>query len=117
MNWCKPHWDRLREVLKSKGLDSFGAQTGQEAAAELSHQLEEGVEKNFDPLLGSWARINKNMADGLMRMGRQAEVLQMKCPLCTLVEDKRPDLVEDWLDGVTEGARLYAVREGLLKTQ
>lgn len=117
MNWCKPHWQQLREVLKSKGLDKFGAQTSEEAMAEIQHQIEEGTEKGFDPLLGSWARINTKMAEGLNRMGRHKELLELKCPLCTLVEDQRPELVADWLEGVTEGARLYAVEEGLLKPQ
>lgn len=116
MNWCKPHWQQLREALKAKGLDGFGAQTGEEAAAEIASQLE-GNEESFDPLLGCWSRVNAAMAESLTSLGRGHEILQLRCPLCILVDDGQPHTVANWIDGVTEEARMYAVHQGLIKTQ
>ena len=114
MNWCKPHWAQLRQAIKDRGLDGFGAQSGEEAATEIASQIE-GNEEKFDPLLGSWSRINARMAESLTNLGRGAEILQLKCPLCILVEDGQPHLVENWINGVTDMAREYAVEQGLLK--
>lgn len=116
MNWCTPHWQQLRETIKTKRLDSFGAKTGEEAAAEIKSQLE-GNDERFDPLLGSWARINAYMAESLTRQGRGHELLQLRCPLCILVEDGQPETVANWIDGVTDDAHRYAVEQGLIKTQ
>ena len=113
MNWCKPHWDQLREAIRTRGLDRFGAQTGQEAVAEMASQIE-GNEESFDPLMGSWSRINARMAESLTNLGRGAEILQLKCPCCILVDDGQPELVAGWINGCTDMARAYAVEKGLL---
>ena len=114
MNWCKPHWDKLREAIKVRGLDKFGAQDGKQALEEIASQIE-GEEESFDPLIGSWSRINMNMAESLQRLGRGQEVLLLKCPLCILVEDGQPELVERWIDGCTDGAKRYAIEKGFIK--
>lgn len=114
MNWCQPHWTLLRETIKEKGLDQFGAKDAEEALNEIASQLE-GNEEKFDPLLGSWSRINAFMAESLTRQGRGGELLLLKCPLCILVEDGQPELVKQWVDGCTEDARKYAIQQGLLK--
>lgn len=107
LNWCKPHWDLLRAAVADRGLDKLGAQNAREAHAELVGQLE-GEQGNFDPLLGSWNRINLQMLEnvGLRAIGR--------CPLCILVEDGRPELVDNWINGVTDGALAYAREHGLV---
>jgi hypothetical protein len=114
MNWCQPHWTQLVQAVKDRGLDRFGAKTGAEVAAEMQSQVD-GNEETFDPLLGSWARINSRMAESLSNMGRGAEVLQLKCPCCILVEDGQPELVAGWINGVTDQAKHYAIEQGLLK--
>lgn len=111
MNWCKPHWDRLREIIKDKGLDKFGAQNAEEAHANMKSQIE-GGEEPFDPLMGSWTRINCRMLESPGCNGRILE-----CPLCILVVDGQPNLVEDWLQGVTDDALEYALEKGLVKKQ
>lgn len=116
MNWCQPHWTLLVEAVRVRGLDRFGARSGTEAAAEMQSQLE-GNDAKFDPLLGSWMRINNYMAESLQRQGRGAEILQMKCPCCILVDDKQPELVQRWIDGCTDDARRYAVEQGLIENQ
>lgn len=96
-------------MLKDKGLDGFGAKTGQDAAKNLVADLN-GEEAEFDPLMGSWARINLYMAESPGCNGRILE-----CPLCILVADGQPELVHRWLDGCTGEALTYALEKGLIK--
>lgn len=114
MNWCKDHWNQLRQALKDRGLDQFGAKDGHDAAAAIAAQIDGGEEK-FDPLLGSWSRINATMAESLTNQGRAGELLQLKCPLCILVEDGQPQMVANWVDGVSDQAKKYAIDQGMLK--
>jgi hypothetical protein len=110
MNWCQPHWNQLREAIAERGLDKFGAQTGEQAASDLKAQIE-GKTTDFDPLMGSWSRINQQMLESA---GLRALT---QCPLCILVEDGQPHLVKNWIDGVTDSALNYALKEGLIKQQ
>lgn len=103
MNWCKIHWDRLREIIKEKGLERFCSATPEGAAESLMDT------EKFDPLMGSWIRINSAMASSSNFNGRIGS-----CPLCILVDDGQPELVEDWLQGVTDNAFDYAVEQGLI---
>lgn len=110
MKWCQPHWEQLRAAVDARGLSHLGAQDAREAHREMVSQLE-GEPAAFDPLMGSFWRINSQMMEnvGLRLMGR--------CPLCILIEDGRPELVENWINGVTDGALEYAVQEGLVTRQ
>jgi hypothetical protein len=114
MNWCKPHWDQLRQAIKDKGLDKFGAQTGEAAAKQMADELE-GREHAFDPLMASWNHLNAYMAESLKRQGRGMELLQLRCPMCILVEDGQPELVDRWINGCTDDALSYAIKKGLIK--
>lgn len=114
MNWCQPHWDQLREAVRLRGLDGFIAKDGEQAAENMINQLE-GEDEVFDPLMGSWVRINLEMAESLTRAGRGHEILQMRCPMCLLVEDGQPELVQNWIDGCTDNAKSYAIEQGLIK--
>lgn len=110
MDWCQTHWNQLREAVRVRGLDKFGAQDSKQAHADAVAQLE-GEKTDFDPLMGSFWAINNQMLEdvGLYAMG--------KCPLCILVEDKHPELVSNWIDGVTDSALQHAVEQGLMKAQ
>lgn len=114
MNWCQPHWDRLRQALKDKGLDAFGAQDGKQAAQQMVAEIE-GREHAFDPLMGSWNHLNAAMAESLKKQGRAMELLQLRCPMCILVDDGQPELVENWIEGCTSEALKYALDNGLIK--
>jgi len=109
MNWCQEHWDDLKAMLKAKGLDELGAKSGQ----ELFQNIKQEVETNdaiFDPLMGCWSRINAAMVQSPGLNGRILD-----CPLCILVTDGQPDLVNQWLNGCTDACRAYAIEEGILK--
>ena len=103
MNWCKPHWDMLRKKVSDVGLDAFVPKDGKAAAKSL-------VNKEFDPLMGSWLSINTAMLQSPALNGRM-----LQCPLCILVDDGQPEMVGNWLDGVTKDALEYAINEGLVK--
>lgn len=113
MNWCQPHWDQLRAAIEIRGLSGFIAKDEYSCAANMRNQLE-GEDEKFDPLMGAWTRINGTMLknDPTPTMDRM-----MTCPLCLLVKDGRPELVENWIDGVTDAALKYAIDEGLVKMQ
>lgn len=114
MNWCQRHWDQLRQAIIDRGLDGFGAQNGEEAAKSMQSQLA-GEEEAFDPLLGSWTRLNLAMAESLHGQGRHDEIVKLRCPMCILIEDGQPELVENWINGVTDSAKAYAIEQGLIK--
>ena len=107
MNWCKPHWDRLREAIKLRGLAHLGAQTTTELAENLEKEFN-GKSAEFDPLTGCFWAINYRMLQdvGFYAMGR--------CPLCILVEDGQPELVDNWVNGSTDQALDYARENGLV---
>ena len=96
-------------------MDGLGAQTGQEATKQMKAELDGDGEEVFNLLLGSYWRINTKMTESLQSLGRGMEVLQLKCPLCILVEDGQPETVKDWINGVTDSAKIYAIEQGLLK--
>lgn len=114
MNWCQSHWDLLRQAVIDRGMDHLRAQTQEEATAGMTAELE-GDEEKFDPLMGSYWRINSKMNESLKSLGRTAEILQLKCPLCILVFDGQPEKVDDWVNGVTDDAKTYAIEQGLMK--
>lgn len=110
MNWCQPHWDLLKQGIKDRGLWKFVPEAKE--AHENIVEVLEGGEEAFDPLMGAWARINMTMAESPALRGRI-----MQCPLCVLLEDGRPDLVRNWVDGCLDQAAMYAVEKGLVQKQ
>lgn len=111
MNWCPPHWNELRAAIEARGLSKFVAPSGQAAMQNVEAELA-GEEPAFDPLMGSWARINSYMLQSPALRGRV-----MQCPCCILVEDGQPHLVQNWINGCTDDALKYAVEQGLVPTQ
>lgn len=105
MNWCKPHWNNLREKIEAKGLTKFVSENASIAARSLT---EKPSKENFDPLMESWARINFQMLNSPGLRGRVFD-----CPLCILVSDRQPEMVEKWLEGCTNEVLDYARELGL----
>lgn len=114
MNWCNEHWTVLRKAIADRGLSKFGAQSAEAALEEIAMQIE-GEEESFDPLIGSWSRINIAMAKSLQKLGRSQEILLLRCPLCILVEDGQPQTVDNWVNGVADDAKLHAIAKGFIK--
>lgn len=103
MNWCKPHWDYLREVIVAKGLDRFVGDGATDGIKGLTGD-------RFDPLMGSWTRINTQMLRSPALNGRM-----FACPLCILVADGQPETVKNWVDGCTTEALEFAINDGLME--
>lgn len=113
MNWCKPHWDQLREAIDIRGLSGFGAQTGVDAAKEMASQIE-GKPEAFDPLMGCWTRLNAKMLESLKTQGRCDFTLMLTCPMCVLQMDGQPHLIDNWINGCVDCALQYAHEKGLI---
>ena len=111
MNWCDSHWQKLRAAIELRGLSKFIATDGSQAAQNMRDQLD-GEKEKFDPLMGSWIRINTTFLESPNCAGRF-----MACPLCCLEDDGRPELVDNWIDGCTDAALQYAIEQDLIKAQ
>ena len=110
MEWCQPHWSQLKQKVVDKGMWSLVSSNGGEAADIAVAQLE-GDDTKFDPLLNCCFGIfNFVMSHvGLRAMGQ--------CPLCILVQDGQPELVENYLDGCTNDALQHCMSHNLLTRQ
>lgn len=118
LDWCKPHWLALREAVKSRGMERLISKGGEAAARQAADELRVGNARDsegFDPLLRAWGMIN---SQGLkMGMGL------VECPLCFVQRHhdacKQPNcakpLPEDWISGVTDSLRAYAVELKLIE--
>lgn len=103
MNWCQPHYDKLKDAIKERGLWNLVGNGAQDAKDAI-----EG--KRFDPLLWSWASINSFM---LQSPGLNGRILT--CPFCILVDDGQPELVDKWLAGCLDDCYKAAIESGAIK--
>lgn len=77
---CKEHWSELRERIAERGLNSFVATSGEEAARRM-------VEGGFDPLMGAHNRILENcLRIGGLGVMFASDGGQDVCMLCRLIE-------------------------------
>jgi hypothetical protein len=52
MKFCQPHWEKLREAVKARGMDQLVAKGGPEAIRRTVSEIEDGpTPANFDPLM------------------------------------------------------------------
>lgn len=112
MKICQQHWDALRKALADRGLERFGAKTGQEAVRALVTELEgRGDENDFDPLM---ACNNMIFAEGLKRCG--LVLMQVKedgthyCPIC----ESQRQYGEWWINGAADAMLEEAKKRGLV---
>ncbi len=77
---CQPHWDKLRDAIKLRGLDDMIAKDGMQAAQQLA-------EGRPDPLLAAHNAIvgNAAAAAGLAIMSPNDDGSE-RCPICYLKE-------------------------------
>jgi hypothetical protein len=79
MKMCQPHWDKLRDAIKSRGLYGMVATDGAQAARDLG-------EGRPDPLM---AAHNAIVGNALNRAGLAVvspnEDGSERCPLCFLI--------------------------------
>lgn len=113
MKFCNPHWEELREAIKSKGMWDLVSRNGEEAVKRLSD--EDKKPESFDPLMSAHNMIlgNALKAGGLYLL--QGDY----CPLCELDKnnDKMGEHSKDWIEGATNGCLEHCRELGLVKVQ
>ena len=106
MNICQSHWDKLKAALKDRGLENFGAKTGEDAIRVLVTEIEgRSAENDFNPLL---ACNNMIWSKGLELMGFAA---MNGCPICESVKAHE----EWWISGPADAMLQEAIDLGLVK--
>lgn len=111
MKFCQQHWDRLRAVVKEKGMEPLIAKSA-EAAMERMQEEAAGTQTpaTFDPLMSCHWMIANNalQAGGLYLMTGDF------CPLCELVKNTKIGMDEQWIESATEAALAYCREHKLL---
>jgi hypothetical protein len=104
VQFCKPHWEKLRADVSKYGLDHLIAPDGAAAAAMMARQVEgKAGPLDFDPLMNAHNQL-MSMAMSLMGL---ALMEGNKCPACELHD-------YNWIEGAAYQSRLYAEKNGLL---
>lgn len=80
MNSCQAHWDRLRAAIAERGLSSLVSGSGEQAAANVVREFNEGRSiDSYDPLMAAHWAIASNGADFISELGGN--------PLAILTDD------------------------------
>lgn len=112
MQFCMPHWTKLREAIEAEGIGHLIARDGSAAISNMVSEIETGSRReNFCPLMAShWAIVNR-VAENL------PQVLFIDgCPLCWVADDHEANCkvegcpvtrqsFEDWIPGVAAHMR------------
>ena len=129
MKFCQPHWDKLKDAIKVRGLFDLVAKDGKEAMEQAKGQLEgkEQTLENFDPLMAAhWMIVSNSMemikgigGNPLALMMSDPEHPELECPICYLnylsAEHDRTCTVadckkvkgqtfDDWIEKAADGA-------------
>lgn len=130
MKLCTPHWEKLKEAIRARGLWQFVATKGEQVAAKVQAEVERGPgASTFEPLLAANMAIFSN-ALGLAGMSLMAneEDGSERCPICFLQrwhdseckESGCPTAVggsksfENWIDAAASDQLAEAKRLGLM---
>lgn len=115
MRMCQPHWERLRDAIRERGMYEFVASSGKEAASEMVAQLDgtEDPETPFDPLMSAHWGITNQVLDraGLYVMFPKEDGSE-RCPLCEVAEHGgKPD---EWINGESDAILQHFREKGWL---
>jgi hypothetical protein len=120
MKMCQPHWDALREAVKTKGMWHLVSRNGEEAAERaqrLSDKKRDADPKDYDPLFDTHMMIMSNalQAGGTYLMGTKEDGSEYCC-LCELDahKDQMGEGSKDWIEKATDGALQYCREKGLV---
>jgi hypothetical protein len=135
MKWCQKHWDALRDGVKARGLEQFGAQDGREALENEVLALK-GAGSAFDPLMGSHWQLRSEVLDNVAKSQGPGAALSCLgapdwCPMCAIQESfdwwddpakntigsQRPPNAGDaqaWIDRKLDAAARYAAEQGFI---
>lgn len=109
---CQPHWEKLKDAIKARGLYRFTAADGATLVEQVTRP---DARASFEPLMGAHLAILQNaLAVNL------SAVLGEGCPLCFLIENcacGKPDCrakLEDWPNRAAEDQLERARALGIL---
>jgi hypothetical protein len=125
VKFCQPHWEKLRQAIKDRGLWSFVATSGENAAAKLVASTNQGTRaSNFDPLMSAHNAIVANVMDNTpvgMALFSPNEDGSERCPICFVQADHDANCTltgcvpfETWIDRAADDARDDAKGLGLM---
>ena len=114
MKMCKPHWDRLQDALKVRGLERFIANSSEELKARLDAQETLGMSAGFEPLWAAHLAILSNALDmaGLYLMGAKEDGSEY-CPICESEAHNGPG-ADWWFDHAADEQLAKARELGLM---
>lgn len=107
MNFCKCHWDELREAIKARDLEQYvkdGKTLFGQEVDKLKNRM--GGEKEFitletfDPLFSASCMIFSGVMDhaGLSLLSPDPDTGKPRCPVCVLAAPVR----SGWINGASD---------------
>lgn len=104
MQFCMPHWERLKDAVRDRGMYHLVAKSGEEAHEAAVKQVQgDDSSEHWDPLASATWMIYGRFTE---EVGLDAMVGD-KCPLCECREGfKAAQGIENgdqiWIDGCTD---------------
>lgn len=104
MKFCMPHWNALREAIRSRKMWVLVAPNGLAASRRIQDELD-GVETDatYDPLMAAhWMISNKALEYGGLYL-----MTGDYCPLCEVAVHGPDGIAEEWINGCTDSILEY----------
>lgn len=118
MKFCQPHWDKLREGVRERGLYHLVAKDGEAATGRVMAELQgTATDKTYDPLMAAhWMIFNRALeAGGIGLMGHNPNDPEGHyCPLCELGRALGPDAETNWINGCLDSVLEFCREKGLV---
>lgn len=113
MNFCKKHWDAIKEDVERLGLSRFVAQSGEQAVEHIVREFEgESTVVDFEPLLGASGQLFSiacNFIGSSVMFAAEGDE-RPPCPVCAIE-------TYDWCEGAVAQAVKEAARRGLMTSE
>jgi hypothetical protein len=112
MKMCQPHWDKLRQAIKDRGIYFLVAGSSEQAISNIVADLK-GEPSDYDPLMDCHWMITKRALElwGLQLMWTKEDGTDY-CPVC---EAERHGATESiWIDGPADSALKFCRQKGLV---
>jgi hypothetical protein len=106
MKFCQPHWDELRQQVKSHGVWDLVATSGEEVVSQVVDELK-GVPttlERYDPLMAAHNMI----VSRAIECGGLYLLTGDYCPLCELTKNSSVEVARSWICGASKAAADYA---------
>jgi hypothetical protein len=117
VRFCQPHWDELREAIRTRKLDHLVPKSGEEAVERLKDELE-GNPDQFDPLM---AAHNMVVGNAMNILGLSLFTGDL-CPLCEVEKAGKEEGLGDgtasgWVTASADGVLSHCREHNLLRPE